>query len=326
MTDGVTRSLQLADPAVYKPFLAGRYKVESGISKLGRDFGNGPADALVFQIDSEFQRFRDNLAGARADDLSKYYGETEGYEAVMGNVHSFVARRLAHEYPDCFALDRTSSSATLQCALTGDTLVFDGDFGFLESSDADHVSGLDALASQIQEDLAVMVVEPEADRLVALHVTAPSYWDPSEKLGHDFPAVHAPVPHIERVNEASRKQFATFQRGGKYTRFAWGAKAPSRLNRHPKKACWFAGEQSEWDPPRFDPQNPELFVSVERQTLVGLENCTLFTIHPYLIDARTLPPNEKRLLADAIESMSSQSRTYKSLANDGEAVVHWLRA
>lgn len=315
-----------ATSAIYKPFLTGRYKVESGISKLGRDFGNGPADALVFQIDAEFERFCENLAGARADDLSKYYGTTDAYEPVSGNVHSFIVRRLAYEHPNHFTLERSEHAAALHCALTGDVVEFDGAFAFLRSSDPEHVSGLDALASQIQEDLAVMVTDADADRLVALHVTAPSYWDPSEKLGHDFPAVHAPVPHIERVNQASRKQFATFQRGGKYTRFAWGANAPNRLSRHPKKPRWFGRPQSDWDPPRFDPADPKLYVSIERQTLVGLQNCTLFTIHPYFIDAGSLPHDEKRLLADAIESMSPESLEYKSLARDRKAIIDWLRS
>lgn len=172
----------------------------------------------------------------------------------------------------------------------------------------------------------MMVAEIGADRLVALHVTAPSYWDPSEKLGHDFPTVHAPVPHVERVNQASRKQFATFQKGGKYTRFAWGANAPNRLNRHPTKPRWFEGAQYDWGPPQFDPNHPELYVSIERQTLVGLENCTLFTIHPYFIEAGSLPSDERNRLADAIESMSPESREYKSLAKDCDAIVHWLRS
>ena len=318
--------MNVRSSAIYKPFLAGQYKVESGISKLGRDFGNGPADALVFQFDSEFGRFRENLAGARADDLGKYYGVTDAFQRVDQNVYSFIARRLAHEHPKEFRLDRTGAFVALHCELTGNTVEFTADFHFLRSSDSMHVSGLDALASQIQEDLAVMVTDDVADRLVALHVTAPSYWDPSEKLGHDFPTVHAPVPHIERVNEASRKQFARIQTGGRFTRFAWGANAPDRLHRHPVKAAWFEGSQEDWDPPRFDAANPKLYVSIERQTLVGLENCTLFTIHPYFIEASILAPDEKQLLAAAIESMSPESRQYKSLALDCDAIVNWLRS
>ncbi len=314
------------DPATYKPFLSGRYKVESGISKLGRDFGNGEVDSRVFQIDSEFERFRENLSGSRTDDFAKYYGVTDAFSSVAENVYSFVARRLSYEYPEYFTLQRDDRTVTFRCSLTGDTLEFDHEFQFIKSSDPNHVSGLDALASRIQEDLAVMITDASADKLVALHVTAPSYWDPSEKLGHDFPTVHAPVPHIDRVNAASRKQFGTFQNGGKYTRFAWGANAPDRLNRHPIKPRWFDGPQSDWDPPRFDPENPQLHISIERQTLVGLENCTLFTIHPYFIDASTLALAERVLLADAIESMTPESLEYKSLANDHEAIVHWLRS
>lgn len=314
------------DSAVYRPFLSGRYRVESGISKLGRDFGNGPADALVFQLDADFPRFRENLEGARADDLNKYYGVTDAYRPVSSAVHSFIARRLEFEHPDHFALERNGSAAVLHCRLTGDVLEFDADFEFVSSSDPRHGSGLDALASQVQEDLAVIVTDDAGDWLVALHVTAPSYWDPSEKLGHDFPAVHEPVPHVERVNQAAHKQFLTFQKGGRYTRFAWGANSANRLNRHPRRPHWFEGSQAQWDPPRFDPADPRLYVSVERQTLVGLQSCTLFTIHPYFIDAGSLPAEERRLLADAIESMSPESREYKSLARDCDAVVHWLRS
>src|SRR3954451_9336305 len=60
-------------PARYLPFAHGRYDVAPGLSRFGRDFGNGEADCQVFQIDSDFPRYRAVKLAARAERLDKYF-------------------------------------------------------------------------------------------------------------------------------------------------------------------------------------------------------------------------------------------------------------
>lgn len=68
-----SRSSIFVEPAVYFPFERGEYRVEAGLRPMGTDFGNGSMDGRVFQIDREYGRFLENVAGARAEDLDKYY-------------------------------------------------------------------------------------------------------------------------------------------------------------------------------------------------------------------------------------------------------------
>ena len=47
------------DQNCYFPLQKGRYEVTAGLYPLGTDFGNGHDDNLIFQIDANFPRYRE---------------------------------------------------------------------------------------------------------------------------------------------------------------------------------------------------------------------------------------------------------------------------
>lgn len=304
------------NPAVYMPFMTGAYRVEAGLHPLQRSFGNDAADQLVFQFDSEFERFRDNGKRARTEGLNKYYVEEDFATGVERPIVSFIVQQLAMEHPMYFLLVKTVSGVSLECGLTGETLQFKEEFRWANNSSGRYVSALDALAAQVQEDLAVVQVSRDGDRLVAVHAVAPGGWDPCEKIGKSFQEVHAPVAGIESLSTKARALFRNVVKGGRYQRFVWGLSPDTTLNRHPDNV----------ESITFDYGDPSLYVRVERQVLIGIETASafLFCIHPYYLDCAVMSIERRYALRKALLTMTEASREYKGLAASFDDIIEWL--
>ncbi len=306
-------SAQLPPPATYYPFESGVYKIGAGLLPLDRDLGNGPRDSHVFQFDDELSQFRENSIRARGYGLERYAGWRDCPEDILDVAVRWIASRLAEEHPHLFGL---RDDDVLESRLTGERVS-------LVDPDA-----FDSLASQLQEDLAIVHVDNGDDRLAAVHVTAPNYWNPAEKLGKNFVAVHAPVPGMETLNRQSQKIMRMLIGDVRYQRFAWGVTTDRRLDHHTVQPPEFRGAEVEWHGRRFEAANPQLFVRVERQVLASLPRVPafLFTIRPYFLDCAGLSQTHQHALASAVESMGPDALRYKGLHADAETIVGWLRA
>src|SRR5579862_5556237 len=312
--------IDLPAPPWYFPAASGRYDVNPGLRPLRTDFGNGPADARLFQIDREFAAFRESKLRCRREALGKYYG-TERYDpATASAVARLVITRLVEEHPDRFAAESAGGGGVaLQCRPTAETLRFGPEMALVGADSAEagpaYASALDALACQVQEDLAVSRVDQEGgDWLAAVHVCHPSRWRPVEKLGQSFVAVHEPVPGIERVSRASSALLSAMVTRGPFVRFVWGITGDARLNQHPEPPPGVSPD--EWNGPAFRADQPEPFYfRVERQVLWGLREvgASLFAIRPYVTPASALDPAQRAAVRSGLLSMSPESRAYKSV-------------
>jgi dimethylamine monooxygenase subunit A len=304
----VNRSQALPDPPFYFPLRHGRYDVAPGLTKFGRDVGGGGADAHVFQIDRTFDRFRAAKLASRAQRFEKYVCASDLNADVAAEVASFTARRLALEHPDHFARERAPSGERVHCALTGDVVDANGT-----------LDSLDALACQVQEDLAIVSTSPDGKHWLSyLHVCLPNGWAPAEKVGGTFAAIHEPVAGMADMNRRGEEFVNVMVRATEgLVRFAWGVTFDDRLNHHP-------------DEPRtpFDPANPRAFLRVERQTIWGFPRvgAALFTIRPYLYDFADLrrDPSLREPLANALRTMPHASQVYKGIAPHAEALAGWV--
>jgi hypothetical protein len=309
----------------YFPPAVGRYEVKPGLLRFGKPLGGGEADGHVFQIDATFPRFRANKLTARAERLDKYVRQHQLEPAVERVVGGFIVGRLVAEHPEHFTLDHD----TLTCGLTGERLHFDSDVGLagVETSVAvapPYRSTLDALAVQVQEDLAVVSTNAGGRHwLSALHVCAPNHWAPADKIGRAFATVHEPVAGMDQMNRQGdhlvRVMLAATEG---LVRFAWGITWDDVLNHHPDPPA---------DPGRaaaFDAARPRAFLRVERQTIWGLPQvgAALFTIRPYLYDVADIrrDPTRRQNLSSAIKSMSAASLAYKGLAASRDPLLRWL--
>src|SRR4051794_17897077 len=292
--------------------------------RFGKNLGGGDADQRVFQFDASFPRYRAGKLNARGERLGKYFQVHDLNPAVEDAVNSFIVNRLVAEQSGGFTFDDDA----LCCALTGERLSF-GDGMQLRRAEAPsavrppYVSGFDALASQVQEDLAIVSGDSSRHWLSAVHLSFPNHWAAEDKIGKAFPAIHEPVAGMEamngRVDELVRVMFAATDG---LVRFAWGITWEDELNHHPQPPPGQVRKKA------VDPQNPRAFLRVERQTVWGFKavRAALFTIRTYLYDVADLRkgPERRRDLAAAVASMSTASLAYKGLACSRDALLQWL--
>lgn len=325
------RTPGLCEPARYFPFESGRYEVKTGLYQLGTDFGNGHADHMVFQIDREWPAYRAAKLESRAEDLSKYVCRDDLPDALEAHLVDWMAQHLPAEHPRLFEhawLDHGMRS--LHNRLSGETLVLDSRCRLIEVHtphriDPPYASAFDALACQIQEDMALVAVDTGGcDRLCALHLCLPNHWAAQDKLGKTFRKVHEPVPDMDRINDRIPPVLKALTERGPFVRFAWGVATDTRLNHHPEPPAGYDAQA--WTGRRFDPAHPALYLRVERQATVGFpaHDAFLFTIRTYFEDVAGLPADRLAALRAAIASMDHATLRYKGLERDRKAVMEWV--
>jgi dimethylamine monooxygenase subunit A len=312
-------------PPLYEPWSGGVYTVAAGLEPLERPGPHRGWDSRVLQIGSDASRFRKNYEAARVDDLSKYHALAGLAPEAEKAIHRFVAQTMCVEYPDRFHAESTQNGTQLHAMERGETLDFGPGFEWRGNSEC-YVSGLDALVSQVPEDLAVVQTDKEGDRLAAVHVCAPSHWDPREKLGRSFVEIHEPVAGIEKVNAKGPALMRAIAKGGAYRRLGWSLTVDDRLNHHPVPPRGFPGTPTAWHGKRFDPAAPRLFARVERQVLIGLPEhaLVLFFIRVYTYNVEQLSITSRRALRAALRSMSPAAIAYKGIEDSVAAIDAWL--
>lgn len=266
----------------YFPFMHGVYDVKAGIAALGRDHGNGPVDAQVFQIDEQFDVYR--RVKRRAKNSQCLFRDNFDLNTRMA-IECWVTQRLSQEYP--------------------------GRLNALRPFEL----GLDGLSMFIQEDIAVLQLDKQGgNRLSFLHVCMPSGWAPEEKIGKPFDQVHAPVPHIEPISakqDSIARLMVNATRGA--VRFAWTVTDDAALNHHPKRDRSVAHPTPLPDHPAGEP-----LLRVERQVIWGFpdERAALFLIRTYLYPFAGLDTPVRSALAKAVAGMSEASCVYKNMDRD----------
>ena len=317
----------------YFPLERGRYEVKPGLHAFGTNFGNGTLDHQVFQIDSNFCHYRAEKLKARDERIYKYYQTYDLSPGTEYDICRFIIHRLVMEHPDFFYLKERNDGIELNCRLTNELLQFNSDMqllttlGTAQKIKSPYISGLDALACQIQEDLAIINRLPDNGNWIsALHLCFPNHWSAEEKIGKDFIYIHHPVPGIESINKKAQPLVNAMINRGPYVRFAWGLGTDTYLNHHPLPPIEIPYEQ--WTGRLYNKQDPHLFLRVERQTIWGFpdSNAALFTIRTYFTDCTEIKrdPEQCLKLSEAINSMSSEALSYKGIIKYKEQILDWL--
>jgi dimethylamine monooxygenase subunit A len=117
-------------------------------------------------------------------------------------------------------------------------------------------------ALAIQEDFVILKHDQDTLRTEYLSVCFPSRWDPREKLGLDFAAIHAPVADNQMLQAAGPNMMTMAFMKQPMLRHVWLIVPAASLDQHPEK------NQAWWSEALADPSPllPRLFFRIERQT------------------------------------------------------------
>lgn len=306
----------LAPPIRYTPFDAGTYAMSPGLSHLRVE----PDDPLrrLIQLDREYPAYRANKQACRAEQLSRYYLEQALPAPTRQRANRLLIEQLCASYPSLFWRE---DPHRLVCRLSGERLSWGPDFDF---SHPVYASLFDALAAQMQEDLAIWQLDGDRDWLAALHVCAPNDWAPAEKIGQSFDQVHVPVPDMERQRAHYLPLLAGLIRKPAFCRFIWDLRTDSELNHQPEHLA--ERHPAGADPPPFSPAAPALWVRLERQLLYGLPDCkaVLFMIRTYRYPVESLNSTSLAGLDKALATMSPKLLAYKRL-EQAPLIRAWLQ-
>lgn len=320
-------AITLAPALEYFPVQSAPFEFRTGLRTLKPD-GTSPGER-IFQLDDQWSRYRAEKLAARRERLEKYVCQHQFTPAIASRAARLLINQLRREYPDLFTLEQQAGRATLHCQLSGERLHFDSQLELIAAEhqpDPPYSSALDALCSQIQEDLSITTLDEEQDLITFLHLCLPNYWAAADKIGHSFLNAHMPVPGMERINRQADALITMLMQRGPFERFTWGVTTDMRLNHHPEPPPAIAPEQ--WRGRRFDPKQPRLWLRIERQVTVALPEAKsfLFTIRTYLRDIKTLNTEELHSLSNAITTMPDDVGRYKGMAGQKEEIVAYLES
>ncbi len=320
------------EPARYFPFEGGRYTVGAGLFRLGVQPVHGRVEGHTFAFDREYGRFVESKVAARARGLYETYLQAALSPALREAALTFALGRLAPDSGGAITWDgRTLANPWLGWRLDLDLARgslegvsrFDAPLAHLVA-DVTPLDALDALGLNVQEDFSLIARDPVTGRdfLACLHVLNPQHWDPRDKIGRDFVAVHAPVAGSGPMNATAPRLLDAVLHKGPFLRFAWGVSMSARLDHHPAAPP----SEDRAAGTRFAPDCA--YLRVERQTLTGFaaQHGALFTIRPcvYPLADVVRDPERRAQLAAALRSMTPEQVTYKGLDALMTDLLAWL--
>lgn len=161
---------------------------------------------------------------------------------------------------------------------------------------------LDALRFAVSEDLVVLRRDGGAAYLA---VAAPSGWDPSERLGASFAALHERVPENDLLLRAAERMVDAMLGKGPFVRYVWTLSGDDSLSRHPTRS-----------PAAPLPIHPQRWWwRAERQTTLPVPEAgaALFAIRVLLAPLSEVlaGPSRRERLSAALSTMSDELLRYK---------------
>ena len=176
--------------------------------------------------------------------------------------------------------------------------------------------GAAAGASALQEDFVILKQEAETLRTEYLSVCFPSRWDPREKLGLDFSAIHAPVADNQLLQAAGPNLMTLAFMKQPMLRHVWLISPSASLDQHPdKNEAWWAEALA--DP---SPLLPRLYFRVERQTtwpLLQFQRAAFFirVMMCQLLDVLSVGAGRAAALATTLRSMTPAVVAYRGMTD-----------
>lgn len=177
----------------------------------------------------------------------------------------------------------------------------------------------EALVCGMQEDFVVLHDEAAGMRTRFLAVCFPSNWNPAEKLGLDFAAIHAPVADNTMLQAGAKGIVDMAFRKATMLRHVWLLTPCADLSQHPetRRARWEDALQQA-DASASGRLLDQVFFRVERQTTLPLPDLrrAVFFIRVMvcrLSDVLQVEPGRAAGLHEALRSMTDAVAHYRGM-------------
>jgi dimethylamine monooxygenase subunit A len=178
------------------------------------------------------------------------------------------------------------------------------------------------IALSLQEDFVILKNENDTLCTEYLSVCFPSRWDPREKLGLDFAAIHAPVADNQMLQAAGPSIMAMAFMKQPMLRHVWLIVPSASLAQHP--------EQNDYSWARTladsSPLLPRLFFRVERQTTWPLPHLyrAVFFIRVMMCSLTDILRKEPKRAAQLLETLASMTPAIIAYRGMTEAMPRML--
>ena len=172
------------------------------------------------------------------------------------------------------------------------------------------------VALSVQEDFVILKQEADTLRTEYLSVCFPSRWDPREKLGLDFSAIHAPVADNQTLIAAGLSIMTMAFMKQPMLRHVWLIVPSASLDQHPdKNEAWWTEALRD-----MSPLLPNLFFRIERQTtwpLPQFQRAVFFirVMMSPLVDVVASAPGRAAELSASLRSMTPEVVAYRGMTD-----------
>lgn len=253
----------------------------------------------------------------------------DGFDAAP--VLRALAQHAAREQPQAFAVD----GSTWRAPILGWAVRQDGSLVELDPKRTpwpeagDCLRALPApwrrpvlLSLAFAEDFAIL--DGRDATIPWLAVALPSHWAPEHKVGRPFAEVHAPVADNRLITGAASHLARLVTGNERWERFVWTIARHPRLHAHPDRV-----DPSPWpDDLAGDALAAQAWWRTEHQTFIPVQSHgqAVFTIHVQVqpLPAALLDHGRRRLVHDALASMSDAVLQYRGLAAVRDRLLRWL--
>jgi dimethylamine monooxygenase subunit A len=329
-------------PAPMPPFMVrDRFRISADLFPLGEDY-NGVTETAHFVADDRWEPCiirKLEVLESHADRASLHLDDDPaGLAAALWRVGGLLANdepTLASVLPEGLRLPRLglrlladTQERTIEPEVVREDPSAVGERVAAWLEERTGVARLaDALALACQEDIVIMRGAAEGpDVAESLQVCLPSGWDPREKIGTGFHAIHEPIADNARLLGASANVMKALLTKGPFIRYSWSVTLHGGLDAHPELPRPELTE-AEW----ADPETvaARTFLRMERQTTFPMPDLGrgLFTIRIYvdpLMERLERQPEFRSRLATLIASTAPEVRQYKGVDRLAPPLLAWL--
>ena len=291
------------DPFHYRPIKHGIGPSSAIVPNLRKD---GSPKGQIFQFDDQFRQYQQSkhLCYKHAH-REKFYQQSVCSKVldVRREVTKTIINSLLEEYPQYFKIDLHDGLATLACRLTHEQICYDPEDMALvyTTGDLQYKDLFDALAFQVQEDMAVITNIDGIPTASIIHLHHPNSWSANAVIGQSFSKIHEEVKHRNEQLVVKRPDNVAAVFCSKPVRLervgAISFRTSGILEHHPDNS------ELESYLSYFDKDDPKLIMRFERQTIQGLPgvNSFLFTIKTYMYDV--FAPGREQEMIEAFSNI-----------------------